>query len=217
MKFYFVFAEIFHPLHYAGVSAFAGAVFSVSVMDKLRPINTQTYSYIAPLDEFAPLLLATLKYLTHDLKVLKSHQPKDSAEVGEFGLPEDEKNKVKRCPSVHVEEYLGAYSLHADNNQGDGLVVEKKHIKGDIYEFFYITQWDLSLELEEETLIVPAGTALLLYNIIKFDRNTLIDFLKSKGLEAPSPSVKEYKVGERVYAVLAVIPKSYSELRQSVL
>lgn len=163
------------------------------------------------------LLLETPRYLTHELRILKSHQPEtgnESNKAREFFLPEhDEHEKLKRCPSVQVEEYQGDYSVQAENGK-----VEKKHIRGDIYEFFYITEWDLSMEIGGEMLTVPEHTALLLYNIIKFDLDTLIAFLKSRGLEEPHPdSVKEYRVGERAYAVLAVIPKSYSEQRQVTL
>jgi hypothetical protein len=180
----------------------------VSVQQKGGNGKVIQEKYTRDLDK---LLLETPRYLTHELRILKSHQPdkgEESNEAREFFLPEDdEKKKVKRCPSVQVEGYQGDYSVRAEKG-----TVEKKHIKGDIYEFFYITQWDLSMEMGVETLTVPERTALLLYNIIKFDLDTLIAFLKSKGLEEPHPdSVKEYKVGERAYAVLAVIPRLYSE------
>jgi hypothetical protein len=186
----------------------------VSVQQKDDHKKLIQEKYTRDLDK---LLLETPRYLTHELRILKSHQPEtgdETREAREFFLPEDDDHqKVKRCPSVQVEKYQGDHSVQAEKGK-----VEKKHIRGDIYEFFYITEWDLSMEMGGETLTVPEHTPLLLYNIIKFDLDTLIAFLNSRGLEEPLPdSVKEYKVGERAYAVLAVIPKSYSEPKQSTL
>lgn len=152
------------------------------------------------------LLLATPKYLTHELGILKSH-PDPGKTFKEFILPvpeeqEDQKKrqeakeeKKERCPEVKAEEYIG-----------EGLIRDK-HIKGQIYEFFYKTKWDLSMESEGEPLTLPAGTALLLYNIIKFNYETLRDFLDSRGLELVAEPGKPQKVGERLYIVFAVRPK----------
>jgi len=88
---------------------------------------------------------------------------------------------------------------------GDGLIGET-HIKGLIYEFHYKTQWNLSMELRGETVSVPAGTALLLYNIIKFDFDTLMDFLKSRGLEPLGEPGEPLETGGRRYVVAALRP-----------
>jgi hypothetical protein len=138
------------------------------------------------------LLLATPRYLTHELKLIKSHPTEESTkeEDKEFFLPTDEKKKVKRCPKVEAADY-----------QGDGLV-RGAHVTGKIYEFFYRTESRLTMELEEEILTVPEETDLLLYNIIKFDRDKFRAFLESKGL-AISYSGDPYKVGQRAYEVLA--------------
>lgn len=144
------------------------------------------------------LLLATPKYLTYELGILKSHPPAHE-KLREFILPEDdEKEKMERCPPVEAATYVG-----------EGLIRET-HIKGHIYEFHYKTKWELTMELKEETLSIPGGTALLLYNIIKFDLATLIAFLKSRGLELLAEPGEPYKVGEREYAMFAVRPKLQS-------
>jgi hypothetical protein len=165
----------------------------VAVQQKTKKGNVVQELYKRDVDD---LLLATPKYLTHDLGILKSHQPENNTKAGEFLLPEDEAEKEKRCPSVKAAPY-----------QGDGLV-RGAHIQGSIYEFFYTTQWDLTMDLGEEILIVPAGSDLLLYNIIKFDLETLITFLESKGLVAPTYSIKEHPVGKgserHVYAAFAI-------------
>lgn len=145
------------------------------------------------------LLLATPKYLTHELTMLRSHQPEGDTQEPEFVLPEDRGEREKRWPAVVEQlDYLG-----------EGLL-QGAHVKGKIYEFYYQTQWDLSLEIGEEVKRVPAGTNLLLYNIIKFDEDTLIKFLESKGLlqarhTNPSPITSGNE--DRRYAVIAMTNK----------
>jgi len=137
------------------------------------------------------LLLATPRYLTHELQIIKSHPSEEiiEDEDKEFFLPRDKDKKDNRCPAVTAKSY-----------QGDGMV-RGNHVSGKIYEFFYRTQTRLTMELEEETLMVPKGTDLLLYNIIKFDLDSLVAFLESKGLTTLYSKI--YQVESRYYALLA--------------
>lgn len=155
--------------------------------------------------ELEDLLLATPRYLTHELSMLKTQKPEDSTAEDEFILPEvkteaDNAAKEKRWPEVIQLDY-----------EGDGLM-RGTHVKGKIYEFFYNTQWDLSMTLDGEELRIPAGTSLLLYNIIKFDKDTLIDFLVSlKGLfqVGHEPELGTINSGneERSYVMIALTNK----------
>lgn len=146
------------------------------------------------------LLLATPRYLTHELTMLTTQQPEDSEDAPEFILPEDEREKEKRWPEVVQLDY-----------QGDGLV-RGAHVEGQIYEFFYRTQWDLSMNLDGEELRIPAETDLLLYNIIKFNKDRLIEFLESKGLfrsrHEPHPGAINSGNEDRRYVVMALTNKA---------
>lgn len=121
------------------------------------------------------LLLATPKYLTHELSMLKSYQYEEgheNKEEPEFVLPSDQAEKDRRWPGAMQAKY-----------EGDGIkVIEGAQVTGEVYEFYYITQWKLSMEVDGKELTIPKGSPLLLHNIIKFDRDTLIKFLESKGL-----------------------------------
>ncbi len=140
---------------------------------------------------------------------MNSHKEEDPTQEDEFILPEvkteeDKPLKEGRWPEVTQLDY-----------NGDGLV-RGTHVKGKIYEFFYVTQWDLSMTLEGEELRVPAGTSLLLYNIIKFDVDTLVDFLVSlKGLfkVGHEPEFLTVKSGdeERAYVTVALLSKDPSK------
>lgn len=149
------------------------------------------------------LLLATPRYLTHELTMLKSGKSEKDKEEREFFLPEDENERIKRWPRTEDEDlpYLG-----------DGLV-QGERVEGKIYEFYYKTKWDLSMSLDKEDLRIPGGTNLLLYNIIKFDEDSLINFLKSKGLVQPSqnqePNPHPIHSGNenRQYVIIAVTNK----------
>jgi hypothetical protein len=146
--------------------------------------------------DFDDFLLATPKYLTHEMGILTSHRSEEDEEVPEFFIPEEEEDdEKKRCPKVEAASYIG-----------EGLI-RGEHIKGDIYEFFYRTRWGLSLKGDSQ--VMPPGTALLLYNIIKFNLDSLIDFLETRGLKAPTRSIETHDIGEgdekHVYAVFAVV------------
>lgn len=142
------------------------------------------------------LLLATPRYLTHELTLLETHPENDQGEE-EFVLPEDEEERKKRWPPLEQITY-----------QGDGLL-RGTHVKGQIYEFYYKTRWDLTMTVDGEELRVPADTSLLLYNIIKFDRNSLIKFLvESKNLYEPHEETKPGAINsgdeKRSYVIIAL-------------
>jgi hypothetical protein len=68
------------------------------------------------------------------------------------------------------------------------------------------------MNLDGEELRIPAGTDLLLYNIIKFDKDKLIDFLESRGLyrSRQEPKTDAINSGheERAYVVIGLTNKA---------
>ncbi|HYX50809.1 MAG TPA: hypothetical protein VE843_13755 [Ktedonobacteraceae bacterium] len=133
-----------------------------------------------PLDE---LFLATPRYLTLELEILHSSAP------NEFYLNENGSN----------------YQLSIHKYEGDGLA-SGDHVEGDIYEFLYETQGDISMTSGGESPLAK-GSKILLYKIIKFDLRKLLAFLRSQKVRLPSEDIKTINVGTaedpRVYAVLA--------------
>lgn len=171
-------------------------LFGVSVKQAEKKGEKESEKYSRNLED---LLLATPRYLTHELTMLKSHQPEGDTEKPEFDLPEDQREREKRWPAeVKQLDYVG-----------EGLL-QGAHVEGKIYEFFYQTRWDLSMEIGGEVKRIPAGAHLLLYNIIKFYEETLIEFLESKGLfqsrhTNPSPITSGNE--DRRYTVIAMTNK----------
>lgn len=147
-------------------------------------------------NDLEDLLLATPRYLTHETGILTSHKDDQNA-TDEFVLPEDPVERENRWTKVSGEHY-----------EGDGLRGADTVVKGKIYEFSYKTQWDLTARLDGRTMKIPAGTNLLLYNIIKFDENSLVRFLESKGLFQPEAKFRSGAITSgyenRKYVVIAV-------------
>lgn len=145
------------------------------------------------------LFLATPRYLTHELGILKSSLKTEKRDSKEFYIDSEERFQIKNA-----------------DYQGDGLVHdENAHVKGKIYEFLYTTKGELKMEVEDgQFLTLPPETKLLLYNIIKFDLKKLFGFLEFKGLKIPHRDKTPHKdieilnVGteaeKRLYAVFAV-------------
>lgn len=121
------------------------------------------------------LLLATPRYLTHELPMLQSKQQEEDPEkkeAPEFFLPPGKEERDRRWPGAKRAKYQGAGTTF----------IEGAQVTGDIYEFYYITRWELSARLGGKDVMIRGGSPLLLHNVIKFDKETLIKFLESKGL-----------------------------------
>ncbi|MBV8855463.1 MAG: L-histidine N(alpha)-methyltransferase [Acidobacteria bacterium] len=145
-------------------------------------------------DELEDLLLATPKFLTQS--ILQSGAP-DDARQPEFTLPKSEK-KSERWPQVIGRDYKGAGTE----------VFEGAQVTGKVYEFYYITEWDLSMDWGGKKLTIPKGSPLLLQNILKFNKETLIKFLESKGLypsrQKPNPGDITSGNESRRYVMIAM-------------
>lgn len=147
------------------------------------------------------LLLATPRYLTHELSMLKTGQGETDAEkpeAPEFFLPADKNERAERWPGARRAEYQGA---------GTELI-KGAQVTGEMYEFYYITKWALSTEFDGKKETIQQGSPLLLHNIIKFDKDTLIKFLESKGLypslQKSDPDDIESGKQNRRYVVIAM-------------
>jgi hypothetical protein len=152
-------------------------------------------------EDLEDLLLATPRYLTHELAMLKTGQVEDDPgkkDEPEFVLPKGKAKKDERWPEARKATYEGA---------GTNLI-EGAQVRGEIYEFYYITKWELSMESEGKRLSMQKGSPLLLHNIIKFDKDTLIKFLQSKGLypsrQRPDPDDISSGDQNRRYVVLGM-------------
>jgi hypothetical protein len=135
------------------------------------------------------------------LQTHQSEEDMEKKEKPEFVLPKGKAEKKERWPGATQMSYEGA-----------GIkLIEGAQVTGEIYEFYYITKWKLSMELEGKKLEIPKGSPLLLYNIIKFNKETLIKFLESKGLyssrEKPDPDNIASGNYNRRYVVLAMTSK----------
>lgn len=144
--------------------------------------------------ELDDLFLATPRYLTYELGILKSNLTNKKAGK-EFYIDNKDQFQVKR-----------------NFYQGDGLIFDKEsesYVKGYIYEFLYTTKKELVMEIEnEQSLILPPQTKLLLFNIIKFNLKNLLGFIKFRGLKIENEEqIETLNVGtdkeKRLYVVFA--------------
>ena len=122
---------------------------SVSVMRTIQDEYTRDW------DDF---LMQTPKHLLETKKLLTSLQPKDNKDLPEFVFSEDPGDK-RSYLSVSSEPY-----------------VAKHGIKGKIYRFYYKLKFDLMLAetLGKNLQPLREGTSILLYNIIKYEMQSLI-------------------------------------------
>lgn len=134
-------------------------------------------------------LLQTPKHLLETNKLLVSSRFDDSEFLPEFHLSTTD----NRCPSVMPEAY---YARHG--------------IEGQIYRFYYRLQYDLQLspELALNVHLLPKGSLLLLYNIIKYDIVTLVNGIKKCGLfdvkyDPTYHQIIDTKNGIREYAIFS--------------
>lgn len=157
------------------------------------------------------LFLATPRYLTHELGILKSKLTNKEAKNREFYIKSEDQNSKDQ--KIEDQKNKNQFLIERNFYQGDGLIFDENlHIRGDIYEFIYITENELTMDVEDgQHLILPPQTKLLLFNIIKFELKKLLGFIKFKGLKIPNEEkIKQtFNVGtdeeQRLYAVFAVI------------
>ncbi len=110
-------------------------------------------------------LLQTPKYLLETNKMLESSRTLDSKYLPEFNLPKT--GDSNRCPSVVPESYI-----------------VRHRIEGQIYRFYYKLEYDLNLafDLNKGLRPLPQGTLILLYNIVKYNMETLVNGIETCGL-----------------------------------
>lgn len=139
-------------------------------------------------------LLQTPRHLLETKKLLVSSKS-DKDYLTEFLL--SKKNNDNRCPPVLPETYI-----------------VRHQIEGQIYRFYYTLSFDLKLieSLNKKTRPLPAGTLILLYSIIKYKMEKLVDGIKRCGLfnieyDSEYHQVVDTANGIREYAVFT----AYSE------
>lgn len=136
-------------------------------------------------------LLQTPKYLLETNKLLESSRLSPSTQLPEFNLPNLGSNE--RCPSIIPELY-----------------VVRHGIEGQIYRFYYKLEYDLYLSnsLDNGLRSLPKGTLILLYNIVKYKMNTLINGIEACGLFKIKYNPNFHQIvdtsnGKREYAVFS--------------
>ena len=110
-------------------------------------------------------LLQTPKHLLETNQLFQSSRTNDDKRLPEFSLPED--GDTDRCPSVKPEPYLVQHG-----------------ISGQIYRFYYRLSFNLSLIANNKAIQkqLPSGSLILLYSIIKYDLDSLVEGIKACGL-----------------------------------
>jgi len=134
-------------------------------------------------------LLLTPKHLMESKGLLESSRPDGASSLPEFSLPDNDESN-DRCPSVEPELYTAQHG-----------------IKGHIYRFYYKLEHDLKLiSSSAGTSYLPAGSLVLLYNIIKYDMRSLVNGITKSGVYSVRYDENHHKLidtsnGVREYAV----------------
>jgi Histidine-specific methyltransferase, SAM-dependent len=143
-------------------------------------------------DEF---LLQTPKYLLENNNFLQSSRYVENQGTPEFNLAGT--NGIDRCPPVIPEIYTARHG-----------------ISGEIYRFYYKLAYDLFLNelIDKGQKHLPAGSLIMLYNIVKYKIKTLIDGIKASGLFNIEYDQNYHQIintpnGEREYAVFSAYCK----------
>jgi len=134
-------------------------------------------------------LLQTPKHLLETKKILSSSRPDKDQDLPEFNLPKS--GDHDRCPPVIPESYIVRHK-----------------IEGQIYRFYYKLSYHLKLAsaVNKELRPLPAGTLILLYNIIKYNMQTLVRGVEKCGLfkiqyDENYHQIVDTQNGKREYAV----------------
>ena len=148
--------EIFSIIHSTFQNRPLEFLVGVSVMRSTPDEYTRNW------DDF---LLQTPKHLLETNKLLESSRTTDSECLPEFNLPKT--GDSNRCPSVIPESYI-----------------VRHRIEGQIYRFYYKLEYDLNLafDLNKGLRPLPKGTLILLYNIVKYNMETLVNGIETCGL-----------------------------------
>ncbi|OGT38921.1 MAG: hypothetical protein A3F12_01945 [Gammaproteobacteria bacterium RIFCSPHIGHO2_12_FULL_38_14] len=178
--------ELFSIIHSAFQNRPLEFLVGVSVM------RTIPDEYKRNWDDF---LLQTPKHLLETKKLLESSQSIDNHAIPEFNLPETGDDDC--CPPVIPESYI-----------------VRHQIEGKIYRFYYRLKYDLKLSsnLCADLRPLPTGTLILLYNIIKYNMEKLVNGLEKCGLFKIKYDKNYHQIvdtpnGKREYAVFV----AYSE------
>lgn len=136
-------------------------------------------------------LLQTPKHLVETNKLLESSRTESSNDLPEFNLPNT--GNSTRCPSVIPEAYTARHG-----------------IEGQIYRFYYKLAYNLHLSpvLNKGFRHLPAGNLILLYNIVKYNMQTLVDGIEMCGLFKIKYDHNYHQIvdtpnGKREYAVFS--------------
>ena len=178
--------EIFSIIYSAFSNRPIEFLVGVSVMRKIPDEYKRNW------DDF---LLQTPKHLLETNKLLESSRPSNCDSLQEFDLPDH--GISNRCPSVVPENYTVRHG-----------------IDGQVYRFYYKLEYNLMLAqtLNKGLKHLPSGSLILLYNIVKYNINTLVSGIKKCGLFEIAYDEKYHQIvdtpnGKREYAVFSAYLK----------
>tara|TARA_Y100000588_G_scaffold394902_1_gene518192 strand:+ start:3498 stop:5006 length:1509 start_codon:yes stop_codon:yes gene_type:complete len=136
-------------------------------------------------------LLQTPKHLLETNQLFHSSKKENDSKPHEFSLPEN--GDTDRCPPVKPEPYLVQHG-----------------ISGQIYRFYYRLSYNLSLIDSDKNIQkqLPRGSLILLYSIIKYDLDSLVEGIKAYGLfniqyDSMYHQIVSTTNGSREYAVFS--------------
>ncbi len=174
--------EIFSIIHSAFPNRPLEFLVGVSVM------RSTPDEYKRNWDDF---LLQAPQHLLETHKLLESSRAHAANDLPEFNLTDT--GNSTRCPSVVPESYTARHC-----------------IEGQIYRFYYKLAYDLHLSpiLNKGFRHLPAGNLILLYNIVKYNMQTLVKGIEMCGLfkikyDPTYHQIVDTPNGKREYAVFS--------------
>src|SRR5262252_3780583 len=147
-------------------------------------------------------LLQTPHHLLQNLGILRSRRPAEDDQDGVFVAPDEfilpaenveaklrkaaNQCRLRRCPVVEVADYTAPHG-----------------IKGQVYRFNYYLDYDLELARTDKKL--PAHSEIVLYSIIKYNIESLVEGIRKRQFKVNYDRPIEIKTenGVREYAVFA--------------
>jgi hypothetical protein len=164
----------------------------VSILVGISVMRSSADSYSLSSNDF---FLQIPRYLTNEIKLLRSARSKSAAEPAEFEMGAGSASSGRRMPPVTPRAYRSGV------------------IEGEIYDFHYTLDFDL--EFSGENLKAEAGTRLLLYSVTKFQPRSVVDFIDRIGYSVVYNHNYHNRVetafGPREYAVLLATRRRQGE------
>jgi hypothetical protein len=138
--------------------------------------------YTRKVDEF---LLQTPYHLLNNIQILRP--------VHKAGNKVESVQRNSKNPPATYQEFVLPDGVTADLDEARATMQRRSPevvaqpytashgIEGHIYRFYY--RLDFDLEMPSKNLCLPAGTEISLYNVIKYDMNSLVGAIRKRRFE----------------------------------